>query len=515
MIAALVDLLALSGAAALAGILLAPLLARTTERLCADASPGAQTWFWRASLFAIAAPVLIGLVFSAVPLAASVAGAAKETAAPLGGTPPAGLLADGLAPLDAPLQGATFLQVIWLIQAGLAVVGGLAWLGALGGWAAAFRDRVRLAWVLERARPTQAPALTRLVSEWSRRFGVHRRTKVVVIPSGSPFLTGLRQPRIVLPAGLAQDVDSDALAHVIAHEMAHVRRGDELGRPLDNALSRLVWFNPAARRIADRLADAREAACDALVVGAAPALRRDYARTVLALAIGDGREPAAACAFPTANERTYTMRLNAILHAPSATPSTARRRSARRVALASVGVAVAGMLAACATAAAQQVSESDREEHGVVVLSSGGEQSVRVLEGPSSAVRVLHGETGAEGPLVGVDVLENEDGSRSVRITHPETGDVETIDIAPGAHGGHAASRVVIRSNDGEETYEWSSADVEAIGDLVRVDRETGVVFITDPETNEVRTFEIPEDGAEVSTEIFVIHGGDQAGPHE
>ena len=56
----------------------------------------------------------------------------------------------------------------------------------------------------------------------------------------SPFILGLFRPKIYLPSDLAQP----ATDYVLAHERAHLRRGDHLWKPLGYALLTVYWFNP-------------------------------------------------------------------------------------------------------------------------------------------------------------------------------------------------------------------------------------------------------------------------------
>lgn len=56
----------------------------------------------------------------------------------------------------------------------------------------------------------------------------------------TPFLLGLFRPRIYVPSGL----DEGMLAHILAHEQAHIRRKDYLWKPLGFLLLCVYWFNP-------------------------------------------------------------------------------------------------------------------------------------------------------------------------------------------------------------------------------------------------------------------------------
>lgn len=56
----------------------------------------------------------------------------------------------------------------------------------------------------------------------------------------SPFVLGVFRPRIYLPFRL----DEQDMAHIIAHEQAHIRRKDHWWKPLGFLLLTVHWFNP-------------------------------------------------------------------------------------------------------------------------------------------------------------------------------------------------------------------------------------------------------------------------------
>ncbi len=58
--------------------------------------------------------------------------------------------------------------------------------------------------------------------------------------TSTPFILGFAMPRIYLPEGLS---DEDRL-YVMAHEKAHIKRGDHLWKPFGFLLLSLHWFNP-------------------------------------------------------------------------------------------------------------------------------------------------------------------------------------------------------------------------------------------------------------------------------
>lgn len=78
----------------------------------------------------------------------------------------------------------------------------------------------------------------------------------------SPFILGVIRPRIYLPYGL----EPDAQAMVLAHERAHLRRGDQLWKPLGYLILAAYWFNPLCWLAYILFCRDIEAACDEKVV---------------------------------------------------------------------------------------------------------------------------------------------------------------------------------------------------------------------------------------------------------
>lgn len=105
----------------------------------------------------------------------------------------------------------------------------------------------------------------------------------------SPFLLGAGRPRIYLPTGLT----GDTRAFVLAHERAHIRRGDWLVKPLCWLALSLHWFNPMAWVAFALMGADMEAACDQAVLRRlGEGVKADYSAALLTLAMGRRRVPA-------------------------------------------------------------------------------------------------------------------------------------------------------------------------------------------------------------------------------
>ncbi len=106
----------------------------------------------------------------------------------------------------------------------------------------------------------------------------------------SPFVLGLFRPRVYLPYGL----DSEAMAHVLSHEQAHIRRKDHWWKPLGFLLLTIYWFNPLLWVAYVLLCRDIELACDEKVVKKLDTQQRaDYSQALLSYSVN--RKSIAAC----------------------------------------------------------------------------------------------------------------------------------------------------------------------------------------------------------------------------
>lgn len=98
-----------------------------------------------------------------------------------------------------------------------------------------------------------------------------------------PVTAGFLRPVIVLPAGW-RSLPGEALAAILHHEAAHVRRRDCAMGLCAAVIEALFWFHPAAWLAASRVRWFAEMACDADAARAMDG--RAYAANLLSLAAG-------------------------------------------------------------------------------------------------------------------------------------------------------------------------------------------------------------------------------------
>lgn len=127
-----------------------------------------------------------------------------------------------------------------------------------------------------------AAALVRGVQHVRFRRGLGRRLRARIREGAAgPCISGLWRPVIVLPARFRADYDVRERRLVLAHEIAHWRRGDLAANALAALLRCVFWFHPLLHLAAARFRLDQELACDARVLHRFPEARRRYAGAML------------------------------------------------------------------------------------------------------------------------------------------------------------------------------------------------------------------------------------------
>ena len=97
----------------------------------------------------------------------------------------------------------------------------------------------------------------------------------------TPFILGIVNPKIFLPS----DLDERTAVSVLAHEQAHLRRGDHLWKPLGYVLLSIYWFNPLCWVAYFLFCRDVEQACDEAVIERMDTQqKKDYSAALLACA---------------------------------------------------------------------------------------------------------------------------------------------------------------------------------------------------------------------------------------
>lgn len=81
-----------------------------------------------------------------------------------------------------------------------------------------------------------------------------------------PGVVGVLRPVLVLPAGIEHRLTAEQMQAIVAHELCHVRRRDNLTAAIHMLVEAAFWFFPLVWWIGARMLDEREKACDEAVV---------------------------------------------------------------------------------------------------------------------------------------------------------------------------------------------------------------------------------------------------------
>ncbi len=126
------------------------------------------------------------------------------------------------------------------------------------------------------------PELEQLLESTRRLLGCKQQPKLLISPEGyGPFVYGWLRPVIVLPQALLEERPIRELQPILAHELAHVRRGDTLLSLVQHVAAAIWWFHPLVRLANRELSRCCELCCDSQAIAALQCSPRRYADSLL------------------------------------------------------------------------------------------------------------------------------------------------------------------------------------------------------------------------------------------
>jgi uncharacterized protein (TIGR03435 family) len=111
--------------------------------------------------------------------------------------------------------------------------------------------------------------------------GVPRSVSLAVSDDSiEPAVFGILRPVLLWPRQLTNRLHDDQIAAILEHELAHVRRRDNLSALVHAGVQVVFWFHPLVWWVGRRLVEEREHACDEAVLsrGSSPQV---YAESIL------------------------------------------------------------------------------------------------------------------------------------------------------------------------------------------------------------------------------------------
>ena len=235
-------------------------------------SPRARSWLWRLVFLKFAftllwfAPLELPVFRATLPvqtsaltpniISARVPGPSAKSSAP--NSPPQSSAQTVSQPIPVPAVFAwqSLLSALWLSGVSLAA-SRLLW------------QFVQARKLRRKAAPCTNPNLTSALIELSRKLSLQSAPQLFSSDATArPLLIGIRKPMIILPRQIVAHSSTSSIEMMIAHELAHVRRGDLAWTLATALIQALFFFNPAVWFARREYVLSQEIACDELAITA-------------------------------------------------------------------------------------------------------------------------------------------------------------------------------------------------------------------------------------------------------
>jgi uncharacterized protein (TIGR03435 family) len=181
----------------------------------------------------------------------------------------------GLAAVPGATASSTFAH--WL-PAVLAIVWLAGFVGVLLVWCMRWR---RISLQIRNAVPLHQGREIEALERVQHSSGVRKQIRMLLSKSMlEPGIFGMVSPVLVWPKGISDRLDNAHLEAILAHELWHVRRRDNLAAAMHMLVEALFWFHPLVWWLGTRLVDERERACDEEVLERGSE-RQVYAESIL------------------------------------------------------------------------------------------------------------------------------------------------------------------------------------------------------------------------------------------
>jgi bla regulator protein BlaR1 len=145
-------------------------------------------------------------------------------------------------------------------------------------WVARWR---RVSAAVKNAVPLREGREVEALRRLEKAGGLRRRIEIFLSRASlEPGILGIARPVLVWPEGISDRLEDAHLEAIVAHEVWHVRRNDNLAAAVHMVVEAIFWFHPLVWWLGARMVDERERACDeeVLQLGSPPQV---YAESIL------------------------------------------------------------------------------------------------------------------------------------------------------------------------------------------------------------------------------------------
>jgi uncharacterized protein (TIGR03435 family) len=224
-----------------------------------------------------------------------------------------------------------------------------------------FRRWRQVSAILRKATPVQHGREIRLLRRLEEAAGRHGQIALRLSPElMEPGVFGIVRPVLIWPERLSERLDEEQMEAILAHEMTHLRRRDNLAAAIHMLVEALFWFHPIVWWMERRMIEERERACDEAVVrlGGSP---EAYAEGLLKACRFCVEAPLACVSGITGADLSRRVRAIMALHLGRQLGLKGRLLLAIATAMAIAGPVTFGVVRAAQTSSTQSTAVPERQ----------------------------------------------------------------------------------------------------------------------------------------------------------
>jgi len=121
----------------------------------------------------------------------------------------------------------------------------------------------RISTDLSKAVPLREGREVESVRRLERAAGISKKIEMRISRTSlEPGIFGMVRPILVWPQGISERLENEHLEAILAHELCHLRRRDNLSAAIHMGVAAIFWFHPMVWWLGARLVEERERACD-------------------------------------------------------------------------------------------------------------------------------------------------------------------------------------------------------------------------------------------------------------
>lgn len=218
-------------------------------------------------------------------------------------------------PPQAQLSANAWISAIWMM--GVVAVG-----------ATTLAHFLKLRRQIRRSQPCEDQGLLKQAHEACQKLGLRAKPRLLITNQGASAMAfGGRLPSVLLSVSTLAHCSVDERMMILAHEFAHIRRGDTWWGLAPQVAQTLFYFHPLAWLACREYSFAREAACDDEVISCLNITAESYGRLLLKIGVPGQVTPPLCLPGVSSHFRQLRRRIAMLDKPTKSTPRQTRKRA--------------------------------------------------------------------------------------------------------------------------------------------------------------------------------------------